>query len=454
MKRSAGLIYTDIYNTYPDVPYVGVYKIRQPALLIRDPEIIKAILIKDFHSFEKNDIVVDENVDSIASKNPFLQYGERWKTSRSQLSYCFTSGKMKHLFPLMHAVSVHMVEYIENEAKLGGNPMDTKELAGKFTCDNVATCAFGIDGKSFVDPNSEFRKVGKRILEPSFSLTMKMLFILLFPECTAFLKIKFICDDVVDYFRNVIKTTLNYRKENHLVRNDFLDVITQMKLKPDDPPLQDDDITAHAISFFADGFETSSIALSFALYNLAANLSVQEKLRNEINEVIRKNGGTVSYESIQNMNYLDCVLSESLRIHSPAFALVKLCTEDYCLPPCSKSGLEVKVERGTPVIIPVHGLHLDAKYFPDPEKFIPERFSDDNKAHIIKGSYLPFGEGGRICIGMKFAILQIKVAIIAIVRHFDIRVNEKTKEPLVIDPNHFLIFAKDGIWLDYQKRNN
>lgn len=82
-----------------------------------------------------------------------------------------------------------------------------------------------------------------------------------------------------------------------------------MKLKPDDPPLQDDDITAHAISFFADGFETSSIALSFALYNLAANLSVQEKLRNEINEVIRKNGGTVSYESIQNMNYLDCVLS-------------------------------------------------------------------------------------------------------------------------------------------------
>lgn len=97
---------------------------------------------------------------------------------------------MKHLFPLMHAVSVHMVEYIENEAKLGGNPMDTKELAGKFTCDNVATCAFGIDGKSFVDPNSEFRKVGKRILEPSFSLTMKMLFILLFPECTAFLKIK------------------------------------------------------------------------------------------------------------------------------------------------------------------------------------------------------------------------------------------------------------------------
>lgn len=82
-----------------------------------------------------------------------------------------------------------------------------------------------------------------------------------------------------------------------------------MKFKPNEPALGEDDITAHAISFFGDGFETSSVALSFALYSLATNLGVQEKLRNEIYEVLKRNNGNLTYEAIQSMHYLDCVLS-------------------------------------------------------------------------------------------------------------------------------------------------
>ncbi|KRT83904.1 cytochrome P450, partial [Oryctes borbonicus] len=449
MKRSLGQIYTEIYNSYPNAPYVGFFKMRKPGLLIRDIEIIKNIFIKDFNSFQKNDFFVDENVDPIFSRNPFVQHGERWKTSRSQLSYCFTSGKMKHMFPLMHAISQNMVKYIENEIKLGGNPFETKELAGKFTSDNVATCAFGMDGKSFEDPNSEFRSVGRRILQPSISLNIKMLLMTLFPACTKLLKIRFVPQDAADYFKNIIQTTLKYRKDNKIVRNDFLDVVTQMKFKSDDPPLDEDDITAHAISFFGDGFETSSIALSFTLYNLAANLDVQEKLRDEIHKTIESNDGELTYESVQSMTYLDCVLSESLRMHPPGVSLSKICTATYNLPPCDESGKEVEIEADTPIVIPVYGLHNDPKYFPNPEVFDPERFSDHST--IVKGSYLPFGEGARICVGMKFAILQVKIAIISIVQNFDIRVNKKTKQPLEIDPTHFLLLAKGGLWLDYHK---
>ncbi|GJQ70346.1 hypothetical protein Trydic_g22780 [Trypoxylus dichotomus] len=217
-----------------------------------------------------------------------------------------------------------MVKYIQNEVKFGGNPIETKELFGKFTSDNVATCAFGVDGKSFESPNSEFRKIGARILQPSLSLNIKMLVMVLFPACAKLLRIRFIPQYAVDYFKNIIKSTLKYRKENEIIRNDFLDVITQMKFKPSDSPLGEDDITAHAISFFGDGFETSSIALSFTLYNIARHLNVQEKLRSEIENAIKNNEGNLTHETVQSMTYLDCVLSESLRIHPPALFFIQI----------------------------------------------------------------------------------------------------------------------------------
>ncbi|GJQ70344.1 hypothetical protein Trydic_g22778 [Trypoxylus dichotomus] len=454
MKKSLGEVYNEIYNTDKNARYIGYYKIRKPGLLIRDADIIKDILIKDFHNFERNDVFVDKKSDPIAAGNPFFQYSQEWKTSRSQLSYCFTTGKMKHLFSFMYTIAQNMVKYIDKEIKLDGNPFDTKELASKFTSDNVAICAFGIEGQAFEDPNAEFRKIGRKIMNPSTTLALKMLLMFLFPSCSKIFNVKFIPEEAANYFKTVIRTTLQYRKENNIVRNDFLDAVTQIKAKPGEPHLTTNDIVSHAVSFFGDGFETSSITLSFFLYDMAANIDIQQKLRDEIHEIIKNHDNTLTYETIQDMGYLDRALSESLRLHPPALFLSKMCTHNYVLPPCDMSGKKVQIEENTPVIIPVYSLHHDPKYFPNPEKFDPDRFLDSNKVNIAKGSYLPFGEGPRICIGMKFALLQVKVAAVLVIQNFDVRVNKKTKEPLEINPQHFMLLAKGGLWLDFHKRSN
>lgn len=85
-----------------------------------------------------------------------------------------------------------------------------------------------------------------------------------------------------------------------------------MKFKPGEPPLSFDDITAHAVSFFGDGFETSSITISFLLYDMAANIDAQEQLRSEINEIILKHGGSLTYDAIQEMTFLDRALSGNI----------------------------------------------------------------------------------------------------------------------------------------------
>lgn len=88
-----------------------------------------------------------------------------------------------------------------------------------------------------------------------------------------------------------------------------------------------------------------------------------------------------------------------MRVHPPVLSLSKICTGGYTLPPCNETGKEVHIEENTPIVIPIYAIHHDPKYYPNPEKFDPDRFSENNKSEISKGAYLPFGEGPRICIG-------------------------------------------------------
>lgn len=107
---------------------------------------------------------------------------------------------------------------------------------------------------------------------------------------------------------HIVESNLKFREKNKIVRNDFLDILKALKNKPGEYKFTDEDIVAHAAGFFVDGFETSSVILSFAIYEIAANINVQEKLRNEIEEICKKRNGDITYEDVQEMNYLDCVV--------------------------------------------------------------------------------------------------------------------------------------------------
>lgn len=167
--------------------------------------------------------------------------------------------------------------------------------------------------------------------------------------------------------------------------------------------ITDDLITAQALVFFIAGFETSSTTLSFLSYLLAVNQDVQSKLREEIDDVLERSEGKINYEELLKMKYLDQVVSETLRLYPPGYILTRICTKDYQLVAKKSNENDLLVSKGTIVVIPVVGVHMDPEYFPNPRKFNPDRFSDENKADIVPGTYMPFGSGPRNCIG-KFRI--------------------------------------------------
>lgn len=164
--------------------------------------------------------------------------------------------------------------------------------------------------------------------------------------------------------------------------------------------------------------------------------------------------GTVrTSESIAGTTFLAVrmfsnILSESLRLHSPATFTGRVCTEPISL---EYGGQIAPIEAGINVYIPIHQLHYDPEYYPDPEEFKPERFDPENggiKAFRDKGVFLPFGDGPRMCLGIRFAQMQSKAAVAAIVKNFKITVNPKTAKKLIIDPKEFINIKKGGLWLD------
>ena len=161
--------------------------------------------------------------------------------------------------------------------------------------------------------------------------------------------------------------------------------------------------------------------------------------------------GQISFEKLQEMTYLDQVFHEALRMHPPLPISSRLCSETVDL---EHDGKKVTVEKGMNIYIPYLCVHYDSEYFLEPKTFQPERFDDGAmKDYLDRCVFMPFGGGPRICLGMRFALVQSKAALATIIGNFEVTTNSKTKEPLIIDPKEFLNIKVGGLWLNFKPLN-
>jgi len=186
-----------------------------------------------------------------------------------------------------------------------------------------------------------------------------------------------------------------------------------------------DEIVAQCVIFFIAGYHTTATTLGIATYLLALNQDAQEKVYNEIKEALSLTDGELTYEAVQSMKYLDNVISETLRMYSPALRLERTAEADYEL-----GDTGITIPKGMVIGIPVLAMHRDPKFFPEPEKFDPDRFSTEGREQQIPYSYLPFGAGPRNCVGMRFALMEIKVCLIHTFSAFQVQKSPDTKVPL------------------------
>lgn len=191
--------------------------------------------------------------------------------------------------------------------------------------------------------------------------------------------------------------------------DDILNHIVKMKLE--NPELDDEVIVDDIIVFFVAGQETTACLLSFTMICLWQNKDVLERLRTEVFDIV----GMKSYLSIEDVNkmkYLEMVIKESLRLYPPGPNTFREPKHDIEI-------LGYKIPAGTPVAMSTYVSSRLEEFFPDPLKFFPERFSPNAENKITSYTYYPFTLGPRTCIGKSFAEIEAKIILAKIIQRFN-----------------------------------
>ncbi|XP_067135814.1 uncharacterized protein [Centruroides vittatus] len=417
----------------------GIYEGSNPVLMIADPNLMKDILVKDFQSF--TDLRRLKFGDPIIDRMLFVQTGEKWKDMRSIMTPAFTVSKMKMMTKLINECAQILIgnflEAAENKIEV-----DIDKYFGAYVTDVTAKCAFGITLDSRKDPNNPFVKAARNTRSP---VPWRIYLSILFPGLAKFLRLSFFDPTTSQFFKQVIMKVIEQRKKmkDEDKPNDFLQSLLNLERDVNNAKkksLELEDIVAQCIMFFIGGYILTNATFLFAVHELAVHRNIQEKLIKEIDETF-KDKEDVDYDSIVGMKYLDAFLQEILRLYTPSPRLERVATQNYML-----SNTGILIPKNSLIGMPIYALCRDPQYFSDPDNCIPERFLPENKEDIIPYINLPFGTGPRYCLGMKFAMLEIKIALIKVLQCARLRRGTNTKDRPELDATYVLHYPKKALF--------
>lgn len=474
-----------LYNKYPGVKVFGMFETITPFFMIRDPELIKQIAIKDFDHFVDHrptfglfDDESAEHPNALFRKTLFSMTGQRWKEMRATLSPAFTGSKMRLMFSLMGESFDAMVDHYAKKAGASGRvEVEVKDMISRVSINIIASCAFGIKVDCFKEQDHEFLYHGRKMMDFGRPIVIARLMAMrIFPKLSSRLGLDLLDTEQAEYFTKVFQETIKARESHGVVRNDMIDLLLQARKgtlkfqeEKDDQEgfatVQESDVgkvdvsksmseaemIAQCLVFFLGGFDTVSSCAMFTVYELVRNPEVQQKLYEEVLETSKElNGKPLSYDALQKMKYMDMVVSETLRLWPLAPATDRLCTKDYTID--DGQGVRYTIDKGTCVWFPAAGLHRDPQYFPNPERFDPERFNDENKRDINLGAYLPFGIGPRNCIGSRFALMEVKAVMYFLLLKFSFERGPKTQIPMQLRKGFTNLGPENGMHMELKLR--
>jgi len=365
---------------------------RQKAFFINDPEMVRDILVTHQAKFKKSRIL--ERARVLLGDGLLTSEGEHHKRQRRLVQPAFHRERLMGYSESMVECAAACRDRIQ-----GGEAMDIAKEMMRLTLAIVGRTLFS------ANVDSEADEIGAAMSEVFglFNLIMlpfsEYLEKLPFPAVRRFHRARARLDQTI--YRLIAERRANPR--------DTGDLLSMLMLASDEDGqggMSDQQVRDEALTLFIAGHETTAVALTWTWYLLSQNQEVERKLHQEIVDVL--GGRLPSLNDLPRLQYTEHVFAEALRLYPPAWAIGRKALADF------QAGPYV-VPAGSIVLTSPFVMHRDARWFPEPLAFKPERWETDDPSRP-KFAYFPFGGGTRVCIGERFAWME-GVLVLASLAH-------------------------------------
>ncbi len=396
-----------------------------PVYVVSDPQLVREILVERADEFHKADLV-KHAVGSFAGNGLFTNEGDFWRRQRKLAQPAFHHKRIE-------AYGTTMVQQTQ-ELIADWQPGTTRDIASEMT-----KVTLGVVNKTLfnVDVRAQAEHIGE------------LMTILLTGA-----------NDRINNYNPIWNrfTQQNQRKEaaarqelfamiekivaeHRLHTEDTGDLLSMLLAARDDEgnPMDEQQLRDEIITLFIAGHETTANALAWAFYLVAKHPAVEKRL---LDELAPFSGQALGVRDLAALPYSEQVIKEAMRLYPPAGGVTRQAIQDIEL-------AGYPIAKGHTIAISTYVMHRDAKFYPEPDRFDPDRFSAENEAKLPRYAYLPFGAGPRVCIGNSFAMMEARLMLMTVLQtyHLALAPGQTVRAEQV-----FTLRPKGGLPMMVQKR--
>lgn len=426
----------------------GFYNGGHGTIVTSDLDLVKKILVTDFDTFymRPEGVIPKGSIFIGGGRWGMAMANESWYRQRKILNAAVTPNKIKSLIPIMNEILDETIHADLRRAAKEKIEIDINESFQKATFKTTLRNFFGVS----LDFESQ-SPVAKSFLDGTKALSIhdpisKMMFC--FPEFTFMLyplrmlvldtlrKLGLTNSGVLTNFAiDVIQKRLDLNKKNIKI-NDFLQLM--IDTEENQKKLTFKEMVGNSFFFMLGGFETTSVTMAYVAHFLINHQDIQDQVREEVQQVHERNG-KFDYDAILNMPLLEATIFEALRHHPPAPTIVnRYSIKDYDYG-------DIRIPKGTPIMVDIDALHDSPQYWNNPDEFDIMRFAEKDSTYD-SAAFQGFGFGQRYCIGMRIAMLIMKLSFTHLLFKFKLVPSKNTEiGKLTIDERLVTQVPKFGV---------
>lgn len=367
-----------------------------------DPDLIQYVLQKNHRNYEKSEIQTDQ-MGKYLGYGLLTNSGQSWLRQRRLIQPGFHRQRMQAIVTEMqHTIEKHCADLDATIAS--GEEVDiqkfTLQLAFRIIARAIFTDGFSYEQMEALD--DAMTRIQQFIIFP-----IRLPFLQPVVKGLGYEK-KYV--DLSGAIGDQIMERVNARRNSGTPKDDLLQMLLDSRYEASGEPMEDRQLIDEIMILFAAGHETSANALAWMLYLLDQHPEVTATIRAEINEKLGPDE-VPNMQQLREFTYLTATIEEVMRLYPPAWISDRKAQAD-------DSFKGVEITEGMVVAPYFYGLHRRADLYEDPLAFKPERMLPEAKKQRHPYSYLPFGGGPRMCVGFHFAMLEMQLAMIHLLRHY------------------------------------